>query len=190
MEAWKEELYHHGILGQKWGIRRFQNYNGSYTQEGRRRYGIAREKLIESAKNYGLTKYSRSKGEATKEDVNKAKNAYKESKKEFKQEKKLYRYAYRADLGKKLFDKGIVEAQSKGRYLVGQALTAVGGMKAADARNKYYNYMKPMYNTKPGNALIALGTLAAMAGRSDYRKDTKKNLKAYYKYRDIYGDLG
>lgn len=32
------ELYHHGILGQKWGIRRFQNEDGSLTAEGRRRY--------------------------------------------------------------------------------------------------------------------------------------------------------
>lgn len=28
------ELYHHGILGQKWGIRRFQNKDGSYTPQG------------------------------------------------------------------------------------------------------------------------------------------------------------
>lgn len=30
-------LVHHGILGQKWGIRRFQNKDGSYTTEGKRR---------------------------------------------------------------------------------------------------------------------------------------------------------
>lgn len=33
-----EELYHHGILGQKWGIRRFQNSDGSLTSAGKRRY--------------------------------------------------------------------------------------------------------------------------------------------------------
>lgn len=36
----ENELYHHGIKGQKWGIRRFQNEDGSYTEEGRKRYGI------------------------------------------------------------------------------------------------------------------------------------------------------
>ena len=32
------ELYHHGILGQKWGIRRFQNEDGSLTEAGKKRY--------------------------------------------------------------------------------------------------------------------------------------------------------
>lgn len=35
----KPYLEHHGILGQKWGIRRFQNKDGSLTAEGKKRYG-------------------------------------------------------------------------------------------------------------------------------------------------------
>lgn len=34
----KDELYHHGIKGQKWGRRRYQNKDGSLTPEGRKRY--------------------------------------------------------------------------------------------------------------------------------------------------------
>lgn len=32
-------LEHHGIKGQKWGVRRYQNPDGSLTNEGRSRYG-------------------------------------------------------------------------------------------------------------------------------------------------------
>ena len=40
-----DELTHHGILGQRWGIRRFQNKDGSLTSEGRKRYGTLSENL-------------------------------------------------------------------------------------------------------------------------------------------------
>lgn len=33
-----DELMHFGIKGQKWGVRRFQNEDGTLTEEGRRRY--------------------------------------------------------------------------------------------------------------------------------------------------------
>lgn len=33
------ELQHHGVKGQRWYVRRYQNYDGSWTAEGRERYG-------------------------------------------------------------------------------------------------------------------------------------------------------
>ena len=33
-----DELYHHGILGQKRGVRRFENSNGHLTAVGKARY--------------------------------------------------------------------------------------------------------------------------------------------------------
>lgn len=32
------ELYHWGIKGQKWGVRRYRNEDGSLTEEGKKRY--------------------------------------------------------------------------------------------------------------------------------------------------------
>ena len=41
------DLQHHGIKGQKWGKRRFQNPDGTLTQLGRFRYGKAETKDYE-----------------------------------------------------------------------------------------------------------------------------------------------
>lgn len=42
--TYTEELYHHGIPGQKWGIRRYQNKDGSLTAAGRKRAAKLEEK--------------------------------------------------------------------------------------------------------------------------------------------------
>lgn len=36
---WDDCLYHHGIKGQRWGIRRYQNPDGTLTAAGRKKYG-------------------------------------------------------------------------------------------------------------------------------------------------------
>lgn len=40
-----EYLAHHGILGQKWGVRRFQNKDRTWTEAGKERYGSSKERV-------------------------------------------------------------------------------------------------------------------------------------------------
>lgn len=51
------ELMHYGIKGQKWGVRRFENLDGTLTAEGKARYRKDADGLEERFK-YGKTKYS------------------------------------------------------------------------------------------------------------------------------------
>ena len=39
------ELQHHGVKGQRWGVRRYQNKDGTLTKAGKRRYEKELEKL-------------------------------------------------------------------------------------------------------------------------------------------------
>lgn len=40
MEEYTNYLVHHGVKGQRWGVRRYQNADGSLTDAGRKKYGI------------------------------------------------------------------------------------------------------------------------------------------------------
>lgn len=51
------ELYHHGVKGQKWGVRRYQNYDGTLTPQGRKRLGYKSPNIQESG-HYKLTRYT------------------------------------------------------------------------------------------------------------------------------------
>ena len=41
----KQYLSHHGILGQKWGVRRYQNSDGTLTTAGKLRYNASKQVL-------------------------------------------------------------------------------------------------------------------------------------------------
>lgn len=48
-----DELKHYGIKGMKWGVRRFQNKDGSLTADGRKRYSGDNLKDIQKQVNQG-----------------------------------------------------------------------------------------------------------------------------------------
>lgn len=55
-------LYHHGIKGQRWGVRRFQTKDGGLTSEGRKRYSLG-----ETIHNYKVKKKRKAAAEKARE---------------------------------------------------------------------------------------------------------------------------
>ena len=48
---WDNCLSHHGIKGQKWGVRRYQNYDGTLTSKGKQKKGLTdkQKKILKAA---------------------------------------------------------------------------------------------------------------------------------------------
>lgn len=64
MEEYTNYLVHHGVKGQKWGVRRFQNYDGSLTSSGKKEYytngrlnkaGLRKRSYYENVRRRGTT---------------------------------------------------------------------------------------------------------------------------------------
>ena len=69
------ELYHHGIQGQKWGRRRWQNEDGTYNEAGKKRYfgSVKSEKNAQTRYNNAKSEYKDAKRQYNN-DFNRAYN--------------------------------------------------------------------------------------------------------------------
>lgn len=94
-----DSLYHHGIIGQKWGVRRFQNKDGSLTSEGAKRYG-------DNTKSLTLKVGSKSSKEARKAEKEKQRKAAEKEKQKKAAEKAKQTEADKAKLKEQIMAKG------------------------------------------------------------------------------------
>ena len=52
----EDELCHYGIKGMRWGVRKYQNYDGSYTKAGLKRYNAAMDSYDKRLSEYKTAK--------------------------------------------------------------------------------------------------------------------------------------
>ena len=64
------ELYHYGVLGMKWGVRRYQNKDGTLTNAGKKRNKRIRSELSDDAKEANRIK-KKSVGEMSNAELRK-----------------------------------------------------------------------------------------------------------------------
>lgn len=105
-------IAHHGIKGQKWGVRRYQNPDGSLTPDGLRRYGHMLENKNDSSKTRAV------KADWMKMDDNQFRSKYRVSKEEYSKRVKRYGDPYL------------------------NSPMAKYAKRKSDARSKYKTYMK------------------------------------------------
>ena len=70
--VYETELTHHGILGMRWGVRRYQNKDGTLTAKGKKRYNSEMEKLKQEEKvlkNKQRTQNKLNKLDAKKQEI-------------------------------------------------------------------------------------------------------------------------
>ena len=121
------ELNHHGIKGQKWGRRNYQNKDGSLTPAGRERYGTKEN-------------FERQYPEDVKKNIKTAKGAV-DSGKDFTRAVKE-RDAERSRINQKKADKALeVAVREKARSMSDQELR-----EAVNRLNMEENYTRMMQN--------------------------------------------
>lgn len=160
IKAKENELKHYGILGMKWGIRRYQNYDGTYTKEGLKRYREA-----ESSYNKATSKDEK---KSAKKAMNKAFKGLESDKS--------------ADRGKKLTREGYTIRELKTKRNLGYYRSALGA-GALGAALSLVSGMWGMPIAAPAIAAAATGgTAIGLITANSNRKI--KDLKEYRKRLD------
>lgn len=172
-----EELYHHGVKGMKWGVRRYQNYDGSYTKKGLERFRKAESDYDSAKANSDKVKQAYKSGAATKQQYKSAKVELKTAKHKLNASYDKLKTDKMADEGKKLYQQGktIGDNVQKNRWA---QLGLFAGDVAASVILRGTLGDTPVANIS--STAISAGTLAVGAIIAGKTNSENKKLRAYY----------
>ena len=194
-------LAHYGVPGMKWGVRRYRNYDGSYTRAGvkrfdssMRKYEKANDRYKNAKVNYKISKKQGSSTGGTKTELTNARLQRKQAKNKLNKDYKHLKQDKLGDQGKELYSKG---KTITGNSHVTGALAKVGSLSLSAAA---YNYKTGMItsvvqraglriNNQTVNSVLGLAGIGASAvagakGAIDYSQN--KKLRAYYGHTSNY----
>lgn len=181
-----EELMHYGVRGMKWGVRRYQNYDGSYTKKGVARFKEAEGKYDSAKKAYDSAKVG-----GNKSDIRRTKSDVRSAKRKMSSAYKQLKYDKRGDEGKKLYQQGktIIDNNIKNRY--GQLGIFIGANALNQIAGQALNKRQAVLITKKhgtipmsqiSQAAIGVGSTVATAMLQGKTRSDNKKLRAYYSH--------
>ena len=181
-------LMHYGIKGQQWGLRRFQNEDGTLTREGKDRYGIGEK--------YGQRTLSKDKLRQRYKRDRTELSSYASYLDKEKKSKTFVKSKRRQQLEKKFLDKGFTKEQAEVKaYRTEQTekLLKVVGAVALTAGVAYGAYKGSQFISRYKDVTISKGTVIQRVtenanditlNRPMYISPNKKD---FVKYRGLFG---
>lgn len=177
------ELYHHGIKGQRWGVRRFQKPNGTLTKAGEKRY---QKRLSEKAVIIGgQSHFANARAENAKKRYDKMnkraqKNPTDKNLQKVKERKQVYDALQKeANEWNKLTDKTIKEAKNN----ADRVRKTYGDVKLkkvpADRIEAGKMYKKRIQNVILASSFFGGPIIGSTAARSQMRND--QQVAEYFK---------
>lgn len=171
------ELWHHGIMGMKWGIRRYQNPDGSLTTAGKIRYG--NKNRLEASVNKKAAKLQRKYNDLTGKSI-RQNNAAKD-KTEEEARKKDSKSKSISEMSSEELQAAINRINLEKTYL--QAMESVNPRKVSRGQKFIDSFKDQAVNSISKGAAEALGdvvkgaltkSLKKSLGLSDSSKDNQK----------------